>query len=236
MREWRMSQSLTAYLKTWIVPLIVGLILLGASVFYIQLATGVITPSALNQGLAITSLVLLSFVLLLGPFSRVYDRFDVLLHHRKNLGFSAFATALVHVYLTLFPLARSGPLGFIKARPLSAYPGLAAIALFLFLFVISIEKVKVKLHIDRWWKLQYWGARLAFIAILVHFVVLKQAGWVRWFFTPTGLPPAGLLASLVAVFVVLVRVSDLVGKRFARMTIPVWFVALAAAKMWLFLR
>jgi len=197
--------------------------------------TNSLLPSDINKTLASTSLTLLGIALLLGPLARLYDFLDSFLHFRKAIGIMAFFLATIHTYLTLFPLARSGPLGFITNRPYSAVPGLIALSIFIFLFIISFETIKHKLGIERWWHFQFRGARLAAIFILIHVTVLKSSGWVTFITQGQGLPPSGLLVALFSLFVLLTRVTELLPKPLARALVPVWFVATLSFSVFLFL-
>ncbi|AKM78818.1 MAG: putative membrane protein fused with a rieske [2Fe-2S]-like protein [Candidatus Beckwithbacteria bacterium GW2011_GWB1_47_15] len=209
------------------------------------LVTGVVTLAAagkpvslrfLNLGLASGSITLLGLVLLLGPLSRLYARFDRWLVFRKELGVLAFWLAAVHLYLVMFPLARSGPLGVFKSRPLSAYPGLASFIVMALLMLVSINWVVNALGKKRWWQFQYWGARLAFILAVTHLTVLRFSAWKTWLASsPKPLPPTGLITAVFAAWVILVRLSEPLGQNLARKLVPLWTIFTLATYAYLFL-
>lgn len=210
---------------------------------YAVVRYGVEGLSSLNKSLATSTLFLLGIVLLLGPLSRLFAVFDHLLKYRKELGILTFFTGLTHVYLSMFPLARRGPFGFYTAQPVSAYAGLVGLVIMFFLFLISSGSVERAIGTRAWWKLQYWGARLAFVASAFHFVVLKYQGMVQWLADRGAggtqgmlwLPPISLLAAVFTAFVLLVRLSELFGQRAGRAITQLSFLLTGGFTVWLFL-
>lgn len=199
--------------------------------------------STLNKSLATSTIMLLGIVLLLGLFSRLFTIFDHALKYRKELGIMTFFTGLMHVYLSMFPLARRGPFGFYLSQPLSAYTGLAALVIMLILLLLSSGVMERMLGPKFWWRLQYWGARVAFVMGAFHFIVLKYPGMVTWLGDRGAggtqgalwLPPISILATTFVVFVLIVRLSELFGARAARIVTQLSFIAGAIFAVWLFL-
>lgn len=210
---------------------------------YAAVRYGVEGLSALNKSLATSTLFLLGVVLLMGPLSRLFTIFDHALKYRKELGILTFFTGAAHVYLSMFPLARRGPFGFYQSQPLSAYAGLAGLVIMFFLLILSLGAVERLLGTRVWWKLQYWGARLAFVASAFHFVVLKYQSMAKWMVDRGGggspgalwLPPISILAAVFTVFVLAVRLSEFFGPRAARAITQLSFLATAAFTVWLFI-
>lgn len=202
---------------------------------YAAVRYGVEGLSTLNKSLATSTLFLLGIVLLLGPLSRLFTLFDHALKYRKELGVLTFFTGAAHVYLSMFPLARRGPLGFYAAQPLSAYAGLTGFVIMVILFLLSNATIERALGPKLWWKLQYWGARLAFIAVAFHMIVLKYTGWGAWFADKSSLPPLAILATVFAAFVLVVRLSELFGQRAARAITQLSFLAATGFTAWLFI-
>lgn len=209
---------------------------------YLAVRRGYFDLSILNKSLASTSLLLLGIILLLGPLSRVYNRFDRWLIYRKEFGIIAFFLGAVHVYLAMFHLARRGPFGFYLARPWSAFPGLAGLLIMAVLFAFSFETVKKKLEQTTWWKLQFRGVRLAALAVFFHMSILKYTEWISWYQGNAGqiakpsFPPASLLVALFSAFVILVRLTELFSHKAVRTLIPVYALLAIGTTTWLFLR
>jgi len=225
----------------------VALVVTAATVWlvyrYAAVRYGVEGLSTLNKSLATSTLLLLGIVLLLGPLSRLFAVFDHFLKYRKELGIMTFFTGVTHVYLSMFPLARRGPWGFYASQPLSAYAGLAGLIIMFILLLLSGAVVERSIGTRVWWKLQYWGARLAFIAIALHFVVLKYQSMVQWFIDRGAggmqgmlwLPPISLLAAVFTFFVLVVRLSELFGPRAARAITQLSFLTATVLTVWLFI-
>ncbi len=230
-------------IRQYVIALIVTLVTVWLVYRYAVVRYGVEGLSTLNKSLATSTLFLLGIVLLLGPLSRLFTVFDHAFKYRKELGVLTFFTGATHVYLSMFPLARRGPWGFYTSQPFSAYAGLAGLIIMFILFLLSNAAIERALGYKLWWKLQYWGARTAFLAISFHMIVLKYSGWGKWFAdrgagSPQGvasLPPLAILATVFVVFVLLVRVSELFGPRAARVITQVSFVVDAAFVAWLFI-
>ena len=190
--------------------------------------------------MADVSLVLLGIVLLIGPLSRLYNRFDKWINYRKELGILAFLAGAVHVYLSMFVLARRGPFGLYQSRPLVAYTGLLGLAIMAYLFIISFEKIKTKLGVAKWWKMQYWGARITGVAIFVHMAAFKYPEWDTWLSGKTeglalpNLPPSNLLVAIFFAFVLLTRLSERLNAKIARFLTPVWLGTAVVTSILLF--
>ena len=142
----------------------------------------------------------------------------------------------------MFSLARRGPFGFYQSQPLSAYAGLAGFIIMFILLLLSGAAVERAIGTRAWWKLQYWGARAAFVAIALHFLVLKYQGMTQWLVDRgTGgtqgwlwLPPISLLAAVFTALVLGVRVSELFSPNVARIITQLSFFVAAAYTAWLF--
>lgn len=201
---------------------------------YAAVRYGVGGLSTLNKSLATSTLFLLGTVLLLGPLARQFQVFDRLLKYRKELGVLTFFTALVHVYLSMFPLARRGPWGLYLSQPLSAYSGLAALIIMFLLLLISNSFMEQILGMKLWWKIQNWGARAAFILIAIHMTVLKYSGWGPWLTKRDSLPPLAILGVVFAVFVLLVRGSEFFVPKTSRIITQLSFFFTLGFSIWLF--
>lgn len=176
--------------------------------------------------------ILLSIVLLTGPFSRLYDLFDGLLLYRKWLGMIAFILAYVHTLITLFFLPDRFPASrFTFDNPAFVF-GLSCLLVLTVLFVYSFQQAIDSLKRKFWWKLQNWGLRIAFVLGVLHTVIVKLPYWQRWVLggetsiMGTLLPPAGLIICFFMAYAVCIRVSELFGKRVGLFLIPVFTMLL----------
>ena len=215
-------------LRQYFIALIITAAISGAIGYYLFVRAGSFSPSIANKSLANVSLILLGIVLLSGPLSRLYTRFDSWINYRKELGILAFITGAVHVYLSMFVLARRGPLGLYQSRPLVAYSGLLGLLIMAYLFIISFEFIKKKMGIKAWWKMQCWGARITGVSIFIHMVAFKYPEWNTWLSGKTeglarpDLPPVNLLVAIFFAFVLLPRISEVINAKIAKFLTPVW--------------
>lgn len=227
-------------LRQYLVAGLVSVAIAGGLILYLTARRGYFDLSIVNKSLASASLILLGIILLLGPLSRIYNRFDKWINYRKELGILAFFLGAIHVYLSMFPLAKRGPFGLFQSRPLVAYSGLLALLIISYLFIISFEKIKAKINSAKWWKMQYLGARIAALAVLFHMTVFKYSEWGKWLAGDTdklaipSWPPASLLVALFSAFVLLVRISELFGLKAAGFLTPVWLGAMVITSILLF--
>lgn len=191
---------------------IIAVVIAGLVYYTVAWYTTLVDPTEtalINRGMSMGTLVLLGLVLLLGPMSRMFGGvWKTLFMFRKELGVVAFVMGLAHVYLAMFVFARRGPFGFYTGRPWSAYPGLAGLVIMAVLTFFSFAKTQKLLSPRVWWKLQYLGARTAFIGIVVHVIVLRYSGWMSWIQGEPALPPAALLGAVFALYVLAVRIID----------------------------
>ncbi len=195
--------------------------------------------STLNVSLAAGTLFLLGTVLLLGPLSRLFAVFDWGLKFRKELGIITFITGLLHVYLTMFPLARNGPWGLYRSRPFSAYPGLEALIVLFILFLFSWNWATHVLGAKLWWQIQYWGARIAFVLIGTHMIVLKYKTILSSIVpgsepvTPgIHTPPLIVWEAQFLLLVLVIRLSELFGPKAARIITQVSTALVLSVLLW----
>lgn len=229
--------------RQYLVAAVTGFGLAAGLGLYLTARRGYFDLSIINKSLASASLLLLGIVLLLGPLSRLYQWFDKWVNYRKELGVLAFFLGAAHVYMAMFPLARSGPWGFYQARPLAAYLGLIGLLIMFILFILSFEAMKNKLGAERWWRAHYRGVRIAALAVLFHMSVLKYSEWLKWLGGETGKklaqpgwPPASLLVAVFSGLVLLVRLAEMFGSRAAKILVPLFCLAAVGITSWFFLR
>ena len=183
-----------------------------------------------NKIFAGVSAILLGIVLLVGPLSRHFSFPDRYIQYRKELGIIAFFIACIHGIVSLFFLQSKFPLSdFLGTLNLSFVFGLTAIILLAALFFISTDRAMHALGGNRWWRLQYWGARLVFIFVFLHVFIMKWNGWITWYkvggskdLVRPHWPGAGLLVGWFMVFVIFVRIAEYVSPKFARVA---WYVS-----------
>lgn len=193
-----------------------------------------------NKAFAEVSAVLFGIVLLIGPLSRFFSFPDKYVQYRKELGIVGFFMAFLHVIVSLFFLPARFPLEryFASFNWPFVYGVLATLVLLL-IFLISNDRAMTKMGREKWWRLQYWGMRIAFALTLLHVFVMKWNSWSSWYQTGGGKglvhpewPGAGLLVAWFMGFVVLVRLAEFINPKLGKIawylsvvTLPVIFIA-----------
>lgn len=177
-----------------------------------------------NKVFAGVATVLLGVVILIGPGSRLFSFPDRYVQYRKELGIIAFLLALTHSIVSFFFLQDKFPVQ--KFLSTDWWPfvfGLIATAVLIAIFFISNDWAMMTLGRERWWRLQYWGVRLAFAFILFHVFIMKWSGWVKWYqaggskeLVHPEWPGAGLLVGWFMVFVIFIRLAEFVSPRLGR--------------------
>lgn len=221
-------------LKQYFISFLVALGAAAVFALYLYLRRGYFDLHILNKVLASASSALLGIVLLIGPVSRFYNRFDRWLLWRREIGIMAFFLALAHVVVSYSPK-------FVSNRPASAVLGLAATGILIVLFITSYKIIEKKLARNLWVRLQSWGVRIATLAAFLHLTILKYPGWVKWLKvggTPDlarpDFPPASLLGALFLGFVTVTRLGEICGSRIARRIFEISFIVLILIFIFLF--
>lgn len=209
--------------KYSIVLLVSALLFIGFSE-YIALRRGYYDLYIANKVFAGVAAINFGIIFLLGPLTRLFNFADHYLELRKEFGIVGFFLALFHVVASFFLLPQKFSIEYFFTRGMGPFIfGLIATILLIFTFIISFEKIINLLGRARWWKMQYWGMRAIFIFTVLHVFVMKWKGWVEWYQVGGGkglahpnLPGAGLLVGWFMIFVLLIRIAELFGRRAGR--------------------
>lgn len=184
-----------------------------------------------NKIFAGVSAIVLGIVLLIGPLSRLFSFPDRYVQYRKELGIVAFFLAIIHEIVSLFFLPSKFPLsGFLGTLNWPFVFGLTATIILGAIFLISNDRAMAVIGRERWWRLQYWGVRLALTLVLLHVFVMKWNEWVKWYqvggskeLMHPEWPGAGLLVGWFMVFVILVRLAEFVSPKLGRVA---WYASI----------
>lgn len=198
--------------------------------FYLFFRRGYYDLYIANKIFAGVAAILFGIVLVLGPGSRLFSFLDRYVQYRKELGIIAFFLALIHSLVSLFFL----PSKFSLAKYFATlnWPfifGLAAIILLIAVFAISNHWASTVIGQARWWRLQYWGARVVFTLVALHVFLMKWEGWVKWYkvggeqyLVRPEWPGAGILVAWFMVFVALIRLAEFINSKLGR---AVWYMS-----------
>ncbi len=160
---------------------------LGVSLLFLGLFTGITlfrSPGGtieiiLIRGLGLTALLLLHFVLLIGPLSRMNDRFLPLLYNRRHLGVLMFILGLGHAVFALFmhhAMGNLNPLVSVLSanramNSLNAFPfkllGVGAL-LILFLMAATSHDFWLSILTPPTWKALHMSVYVAYALLVGH--------------------------------------------------------------------
>lgn len=204
----------------------------GVFSLYLFLRRGYFDLFILNKALASASLVLLGVVLLIGPISRFYNRFDKWLIYRREIGIFAFLLALAHGIISY-----SG-----KTNQALAL-GIISLIILAFLFLTSYKFVENRTNRRLWVEFQSWGIRISSLLVFLHLIMLKYVGWAKWLteggaqnLAKPDFPPASLLGGLFIGFVAITRLAEIFGTKIARKIFEISFVILILILFFLFVK
>ena len=186
-----------------------------------------------NKVFAGVAVILLGSLLLIGALSRLNSFFGRYIQYRKELGIIAFFLAVTHGIVSFFFLPFKFPLSeFLATFNWSFIFGVVAAVVLGVLFILSNSRAMNAFGGQRWWQLQYWGVRLAFILIFLHVFVMKWNGWITWYkvggsseLVHPEWPGAGLLVGWFMIFVIVVRFAEFVNPKFGRIA---WYGSVIA--------
>lgn len=209
------------------------------SVYADERSGGAFDTFAVNRALADLAAILLSFVLLLGPVNRLFNRYDKFLQYRKELGILMAFAAILHAVMTFFFLNTRFPKADFLADDIYGFMfGLLATTGLVLLVFISNKAVMRMVGVKTWARWQSWGARLIFTLMALHVAWLRLPGWIDFYqgtATRRGLhpewPSAGMLVGLLLAFVILVRLAEWtnpkLGKAASWLLVIGWPIAVA---------
>ncbi|KKQ67523.1 MAG: hypothetical protein A3F95_01525 [Candidatus Nealsonbacteria bacterium RIFCSPLOWO2_12_FULL_39_31] len=209
---------------------LLALVILAVFSLYLFLRRGYFNLLILNKSIASTSLVLLGAILLIGPFSRFYNRFDKWLIYRREIGIAAFLLALAHSIISY-----SG-----RTSPALLW-GMISLAILALLFFTSHKFVESRMSRRFWVEFQSWGIRLGALFAFWHLTILKYSSWLKWIslerdqkLVLPDLPPASLIGALFIGFVAITRFAEILGVKTARKIFEISFIVLIFAIIALF--
>lgn len=225
--------------RQWTIAILTGWAVFAVLSTYLFFRRGYFDLYIANKAFGSASLIVIGIVLLIGPLSRLYQKFDSWIIYRKELGIVGFAAALAHTVISLFFLPdKFAFASFFVFTSLNRglVPflfGAGSIILFSILTVISLEAIKRRIENDAWWRWQYWGVRIAFVLLFLHLVVMKYPGWISWYVQGGGkelarpfMPPGSIVAGSFGLFVLLVRLAELLETKIAKIIIPILTLSL----------
>lgn len=201
--------------------------------FYLFFRRGYFNLYIANKVFANVAVVMLGIVLLLGPACRFFSAFDKHLQYRKEIGIVAFFLALTHGIVSFYFLPEKFPRE--RFFTYGRWPfvfGLSATVLLIAIFLISNQKALRAMGGKLWFRMQSWGVRTVFILVALHVGVMKWKDWLKWYneggskeLAHPEWPGAGLLAGWFILFVILIRLAELMSAKLGK---AMWYLSVVA--------
>jgi len=195
--------------KEWTVCIILYAIIFAFFMFYHDLRGRPYSLFTVNKCLGITSVLFISFSVVLGPMVRLFRMRNSILRYRRPLGVVSVCLVFLHVIFSLFFLPKNFPIDYFLKNWLSTLFCMVAFPLLILIAAISNNR-SLKYFGKRWkyiQKLSY----LALALVLVHFTILgKINNWIKWLKNPDPIYPPGTMGPfLIGVLVLLLWLIDL---------------------------
>lgn len=194
----------------------------------------------INKVFAGVAVFQLGIMLLIGPLSRMFNVFDRFLRFRKEFGIIALFFVVLHSLSSLFFLKSHFPVEkYFTTGRIPFVFGLVGIVILILIFLISNKKSMNIIGFKRWWIIQYWGVRAAFLVVALHVFVMKTPGWIDWYkkggantLVHPEWPGLGLLEGWFIFFVILIRIAEAVNINLGRL---IWHISVLALPLVYFL-
>lgn len=206
-----MKEEVSKWVKTIRIVLFVFLLF---SV-YLYLRRGYYNLYIINKVFGSTAVILSGFTLLIKPLSRKIEKLNQYVNIRRHLGLSALFMAMVHMIIPAILLPEKFPLSWYQNEITPVIFGVLAILIWIYLaYISSNEKIR-KMGLDVWRKHQSFLGKAAFLAILLHLVVMKYQGWINWWngkvkvspeLANPSYPPASTFVLIFMLVVILCRI------------------------------
>lgn len=194
----------------------------------------------INKVFAGVAVFQLGIMLLIGPLCRMFDVFDHFLRFRKEFGMITLFFIVLHSISSLFFLESYFPIEkYLTTGRIPFVFGVMGIIIIILIFLISNKKSMNIIGFKRWWIIQYWGVRVAFLVVALHVFVMKTPGWIDWYkkggakmLVHPEWPGLGLLEGWFIFFVILIRIAEAININLGRL---IWYISILALPLIYFL-
>jgi hypothetical protein len=163
--------------------------------------------SSWSKAVAGTSAVLLGMSLSLSSFGYYFDFLDKHILYRKYLGLTGFWLALLYSVILLFVNPARYFYGFFDNLGTADFVlGLSAMAIFTLMALVSNNRAMQWIGPALWRQILGLGY-VAYALLVIRALFIEGDQWIKWWEVGSGLPPARLVISVLAVAVLLFRLS-----------------------------
>ena len=199
--------------KMWLNSLVFSMVVYaGAWGYSVVYHGGVEGLTNASEAFAVTAGTLIGLSLALSGFCYYLNFLEPELFYRKFLGLLGYGYALCYCITLLAIYPEKYFYGFFTTLATTEMQlGIAAMAILTFLTFISNTRAMRMLGVVRW----RYALRLGYLAygmFIIRALLVEGLGWVTWLNEGGGLPPARLLLTMYALFVLSLRASMIVLK------------------------
>lgn len=224
----------------YFIALLFSLILFIVFSLYLYNRRGFYDLYIINKVFAGVAVFQLGIMLLFGSLCRMFSVFDHYLKYRKEFGVIAFVYAVSHGIVSLFFLRNYFSIEkYLTTGKIPFIFGMLGLVVLFGIMLISNKKSMMKIGFKQWWPLQYWGVRIAFLAVALHVFVMKLPSWIEWY-TKGGThtlvhpewPGLGLLEGWFIFFVIFIRIAEAIHINLGKLC---WYLSIIALPLIYFL-
>jgi len=201
--------------KEWIICLVIYAIIFAFFMFYHALRGRPYSLFTANKCLGITSLLLISISLALGPIMRFFNLKISILRYRRPLGIIAVLLVFLHVIFSIFFLPEKFPVEYFKKNWISTL--FCSISFPLLILITAISNKKSLKYFGKRWKFIQKLSYLALAFVLIHFTILgKIQNWINWIKKPEPIYPPGTMGPFIVGVIVLLfwLIDHLIGHKY----------------------
>lgn len=133
----------------------------------------------------------------------------------------AFAFALVHLVISVFFVPNRFTLAWYQKEWMPIAFGAVALSIWVYLAYLSRNAAIKDLGAEMWKKYQRIGARIAFLLVYVHVILLKYSGWINWwmgtekksaFLAHPSYIPESLLVFFIMTGILIIKIVQIMRK------------------------
>ena len=184
---------------------------------YVGGLAGLTDPKLVNIALGHTGMLMVILSMGMSSITYYWHVADHAMLFRKYFGIVGAVFVMFHFIFSLVLILQGGPLLSFISNPRNTVPffsGLAGVFLLIFMTVIS-HRLAVKYLGGRVWRALL---RLGYLVILLSLVHILWRNWQTWLgwslgYSDSFVPPLGLLVTVAAIVVCLLRVAMIFGHK-----------------------
>ncbi len=194
-------------LKMWTMPICLALILLAFTNTYNFLYFGAFTTKSMVEATAGAAAFFIGISFSLSSMSYYFNFLDNKLAYRKEIGLIGYYLAVIYSVLLALTNQDKYVTGF--AANLISWDfilGLSAMTILTAMALVSVNKIMIMVTPTVARKILRFGY-VAYFLLIVRAVILEQETWLKWFANMDSVPPARILVSAFATFVIILRIT-----------------------------